>query len=732
MKKFLIFCVLVLVSHLTFASHIVGGVIHYECLGNNDYLITLKVYRDCLPGNSNFDNSPNVGVYEGSTLIATVNFSLSEATVTELPLVTGDPCLIPPDDICTAEAIYTAEVNLPPTDEGYILAYQRCCRNVTILNVPAQFDNLGSTFYAEMPPEALAQCNSNPSFNELPPVLICANEPFVFDHSATDLDGDSLVYTFCNPKDGGLPGVEMNPPTPPPYTDVSWNTGYSLDYPIDADPPFSIDSETGLLTGTPNQLGQYVIGICVEEYRNGVLLGATNRDFQFNIVNCGQSVIANVPDEDACAGLTYEFDNNSLGTNTYFWDFGVLELDTDTSSLYEPTYTYPDTGTYVVSLIANPGLECADTSFITIYAYEPIEVSTSVTDSICGQGGYTYFFDPPEGFTSSASYSWDFDLTADPAVSSAQDPGGVFFGTAGTYQVLLLVEDHGCSASDEVIIEVAEVPFALIAAQNTFCDGLSMAFTNLSENSTNYIWDFGEDGQFDTSLDENPEWSYESYGTFIVTLIAEPGEECADTTEMEVVILPPDPIELNYVIIPPAPCDSTPEVLFEFTGTGADEVSWDMGDGTVIEEEEGVYVYEEPGTYTVTVIANQALCDFEEQASEEVFFDASVIDDAILVPNVFSPNGDNVNDRFRVFFENEDEVLPESRDVFDYLSVHRLRIYDRWGVLLFDSDDGENTWDGTFKGGDIVDGTYYYIATYQRLCVDPEPIEEHGHFSILR
>lgn len=454
------------------ASHIVGGVIHYECLGDNTYLVTLKVYRDCLPGNSNFDNSPNVAVYEGSTLIATVNFSLSEATVTELPLVSGDPCLIPPDDICTAEAIYTSEVTLPPTDVGYILAYQRCCRNVTILNIPAEFDNLGSTFYAEMPPQDLAQCNSNPSFNELPPVLICANEPFVFDHSATDLDGDSLVYTFCNPKDGGLPGVEMNPPTPPPYTDVSWNAGYSLDYPIDAAPPFSINSETGLLTGTPNNLGQFVIGICVEEYRNGAFLGSTNRDFQFNIVNCGQSVIANVPNELACAGLSYEFENNSLGTNTYFWDFGVIELDSDTSTALEPIYTYPDTGTYQVFLIANPGEQCADTSFLTIYAYEPITVDTYVVDSICGQGGYTFFFEPPEGFTNGAEYSWDFSSAGQPINSNEQNPGGIFFGTSGNYNIELTVEDHGCTATDEVSIEVVDVPLALIQAQSTFCDGM--------------------------------------------------------------------------------------------------------------------------------------------------------------------------------------------------------------------------------------------------------------------
>lgn len=47
--------------------------------------------------------------------------------------------------------------------------------------------------------------------------------------------------------------------------------------------PLQIDSETGLLTGLPNTVGQFVVGICIEEYRNGVLISTTRRDFQYNV-----------------------------------------------------------------------------------------------------------------------------------------------------------------------------------------------------------------------------------------------------------------------------------------------------------------------------------------------------------------------------------------------------------------------------------------------------------------
>ena len=118
----------------------------------------------------------------------------------------------------------------------------------------------------------------------------------MFDHSATDIDGDSLVYEFCNPLLTNVPGFYINPPGAPDYPDLVFNPGYSFDYPINSDPAFDIDPETGLITGTPTLMGQFVVGICVKEYRDGVLLSTTNRDFQFNVTQCDVQVIAAIPE----------------------------------------------------------------------------------------------------------------------------------------------------------------------------------------------------------------------------------------------------------------------------------------------------------------------------------------------------------------------------------------------------------------------------------------------------
>lgn len=124
--------------------------------------------------------------------------------------------------------------------------------------------------------------NSNPVFDLFPPLFICVNKPFTFDHSATDANGDSLVYSLYQPYNSVAPTFPGGVATFPPVTYVG---GYNALNPLGAG-PFSVNSSTGLLSGTPNTLGQFVVGVKVREFRNGVYIGETIRDFQFNVVNC--------------------------------------------------------------------------------------------------------------------------------------------------------------------------------------------------------------------------------------------------------------------------------------------------------------------------------------------------------------------------------------------------------------------------------------------------------------
>jgi len=132
------------------ASHIVGGEITYECLGNDSYRISLEV----------------------------------------------------PGDVCVHTTHYEKVVTLPPIPGGYQFVYQRCCRNQTISNI-INPDHAGMTLLTYMSEQSMLDCNSGPDFTFIPPIFICVNKPIVFDHSAVDAEGDSLVYKLCTPYHGG-------------------------------------------------------------------------------------------------------------------------------------------------------------------------------------------------------------------------------------------------------------------------------------------------------------------------------------------------------------------------------------------------------------------------------------------------------------------------------------------------------------------------------------------------
>ena len=139
------------------------------------------------------------------------------------------------------------------------------------------------------------------------------------------------------------------------------------------------DRNTGALFVDANLLGLYVVGIRVNEWRNGVIINSTTRDFLFRVVNCVVALSAEINTQENspgflgyCNGLSFTFDNLSWGATTYSWDFGVTGTSNDVSAAFEPTFTYPAPGTYPVMLVANPGWPCTDTATINVTVNNPL------------------------------------------------------------------------------------------------------------------------------------------------------------------------------------------------------------------------------------------------------------------------------------------------------------------------------------------------------------------------
>ena len=215
LAKVMLFLLCALQATQGLAAHAMGGEIYYNYLGGGDFEITLIFYRECYDSNiepsgwqnggTNLDPEIKLGIYEANNLYAQYDVDLIEASIEPLETVLENPCGNLPPDLCMQRLEYTIVVNLPASDVGYDLIFQRCCRNPGIANIPNPGD-VGITLTTQIPPFTDdSSPNSSPQFNVYPPEAICTNFDFFLDQSATDADGDSLAYSFCTPLDGGSP-----------------------------------------------------------------------------------------------------------------------------------------------------------------------------------------------------------------------------------------------------------------------------------------------------------------------------------------------------------------------------------------------------------------------------------------------------------------------------------------------------------------------------------------------
>lgn len=377
------------IGNSALATHVVGGGITYQQLENDNYLLTVKLYADCSPGTANIPGNVNVTCRrgpDGTNPAPNGQFVLPriqrDTLSPNIPSCSFDP------GICVEEAIYQAIVTLPAGVGGYHLYYTVCCRNSTIQNIQNPL-NAQETFYAYVPDRFVYQNNSSPFFNNVPPVYVCAGENLNLDFSATDFDGDSLAYSFYTPYDGqNNGGITYGAGVPPNNINIStvnWAFGFGATDPLDAAPGLlpGLSINNGLITGIPTAAGQYVVGVMVDEYRNGVLIGRITRDFQFNVLNCPPPNLASIDIATSCDGLNVDFINNSTGLiNDYWWDFGTIN-PADSSQLFEPSFTFPQAGTYTVTLIVEKGLDCADTGTYQLTIMDPVQFNIDVDSISC-------------------------------------------------------------------------------------------------------------------------------------------------------------------------------------------------------------------------------------------------------------------------------------------------------------------------------------------------------------
>lgn len=292
MKKTLLFIFLQLNCFFSIASHIVGGEIEVVPLknpvtGGSTHQITLSLYFDAINGRTAAEDlSIKLQIYRKRDLAFMGDITCPQ--VYRQPIKYVDPnCQ--KGDLSTLLMKYSSAVNLAENvfndPEGYMVVWERCCRNTIITNIQNP-SNVGMVFYTEFPP--VQTINSSPKFRDIIADYACMNQNFEMDFSAIDADGDSLTYQLITPWIGNSSPAVANPTNSPSknYQLASWVTGISLDNVIPGEIPLKIDLNIGVLFVKPNKLGLYVFSVMVEEYRKGVRIGKVKRDFQLKVIDC--------------------------------------------------------------------------------------------------------------------------------------------------------------------------------------------------------------------------------------------------------------------------------------------------------------------------------------------------------------------------------------------------------------------------------------------------------------
>lgn len=747
----LILVLLVAASADVQAAHIVGGEMTYTCLGTvGEIRVSMTLYRDSKSGGAQFDAQARFGVYErlangGWRHVRTVN-SINLRDVTAVLNVGSNPCLIIPPDVGVQKGVYSFDITLPPTLTEYMIAYQRCCRNGSINNI-VNPGITGSVTSINISSDALATCNSSPRFNDFPPIVICAGENINFDHGATDPNGDQLTYSFCAPKaSGGTDGSGPNSgsadactgvtPSPvmciPPYDNVAFlqSAGYSVFNPMGGSPQVTINPVTGLITGVPTLTGQFVVGICVQERRGGVLIGESRRDFQFNVTTCDDGVFANVKSDEVIDGQDYII--TSCGDNTvdiinesgleafideYYWEFDI-DGQIQTFNTRDVSLTLPDFGTYFGTMQLNNNVNaegCRDTADIVINFYPPIFAEYEFEYDTCVAGPVQFTDMSASGSGLITEWDWSF---GDANFSDDEDPSHVY-GQPGTFGSELVVTDiNGCSDSISYPIPYFPVPGLIVVEPNIFtgCEPANVVFQNLSsplDSTYTILWDFG-DGQ--TSNELSPTHLYEEVGNYSVSLDIISPIGCQTDIAFD-----------DWITVlksPVAGFENDPEELSFFNRTTAitdlseDAISWfyTFGDGGLAYIAEPTYTFQDTGMYVITqVVTHESGCTdtLRKNIDVEPFL-------ALQMPNAFTPNNDGLNDDFR-----GKGYLPGLRE-------YNLSIWNRWGEKVYETSDPNSGWNGEYQneGQQAMAGVYVFVVRY--IGPRGEPYEQKGHVTLIR
>jgi gliding motility-associated-like protein len=456
MKKYFFIIVLFLLSIPATARHVAGGEVFYEYLGPGSnpgtsmYLVTMRLFRDCNSNGPQLEGEVvNIGFYSQGQLYTFMRLPVP-GNVTTIRLNTANfPCLVGNVDVCYQMAVTSGVITLPDNADGYTVVRHGQNRIDYIGNLAADL-NVGSTYVTRIPGTNVLGIghNNSPQFNVRDTALVCSSKPFTLDFGATDKDGDSLSYSFC---EGYLSPIPSNsaPPAQLTLIGLPYASPFSGTQPLG--PGVTINPATGIISGIVPPVGYrptgeprngYVVSVCITEWRNGRAIAEHRKDFILKVQSC-DFVEAVLPDKIIqCQDSIVHFENGSSSSAIidYLWEFG----DSKSSKLPVINYPYADTGRYTVFLTVHGPKGCIGIDSTQVYVYPGFKPAFNITGS-CFSLPYQFTDNTTTKYGFVDSWRWDFgDLTTDADTSTFKN-ATFKYAAAGQKNIKLVVtSSKGC------------------------------------------------------------------------------------------------------------------------------------------------------------------------------------------------------------------------------------------------------------------------------------------------
>jgi gliding motility-associated-like protein len=379
-----------------------------------------------------------------------------------------------------------------------------------------------------------------------------------------------------------------------------------------------------------------------------------------------------------CLNQTISLSSAPNGAGSYSWA-GPNSYSSNQQNPTIPNATVNMSGSYVVTVTDLNGCVNANVAQVTVNQLPVITVTSGTicagkSTTLTASGATSYAWAPPAGLSS----------TTGATVSASLNATSVYTVT-GT-------DNNGCQSVSTTTLTVNPVPNVVAGPLNTSgCVPLCVTFTNTGTSAGSCNWSFG-DGNISAG-NCSPQNCFQKPGTYTIKLTLTDANGCVDSSTASVTAFPIPHADFSASPQPTTILD--PEIQFTDLSSNATITGWhwSMGDNSSSILQNPTHLYSDTGTYAVQlVVISDHGC--KDSITKTVDIQPSF---TFYIPNAFSPNEDGINESFKGTGMGIDNT------------TYNLWIFDRWGMMIFYSNDLEKSWDGRIqgKGGDVVQEDVY-------------------------